>query len=119
MWNNPACSKCAVARETLELAQVPVSLRPYLQQGPTVAELADVLTRLQLAPWDICRLSEPVATALGLADWPRVEASASQWIDAMVANPVLIQRPIVLLDDGSAIVARDAEALAEVLRRAH
>ncbi|MEU7821772.1 ArsC/Spx/MgsR family protein [Catellatospora sp. NPDC049133] len=115
MWNNPSCSKCAAAREAFELNQVPVTLRPYLDAPPTVAELADVLDRLGAQPWEICRLGEPAAAELGLAGWSRDEADRPRWIAAMVAYPQLIQRPILLLDDGTAIVGRSPEALAQAL----
>lgn len=117
LWNNPACSKCAGARDTLDAARVPYRLRAYLQQPPTVEELTEVLGRLGAQPWEVCRLGEPAAAARGMADWPRDEASAGRWIAAMVAAPELIQRPILLLDDGSAVVGRTSEALAEAVRR--
>jgi arsenate reductase len=117
IWNNPACSKCAAARETLDAAQLPYRLRPYLEQPPTEAELVDVLRRLGAAPWDVCRLAEPVAGELGLADWPRDDASAGRWIAAMVEHPQLIQRPILLLDDGGALIGRTPEALDEAAGR--
>lgn len=117
LWNNPACSKCAGARETLDDARVPFRLRAYLDQPPTAEELVDVLRRLDARPWDICRLTEPAAVALDMASWPRDEANAARWIDAMVKSPELIQRPILLLDDGSALVGRTPEALAEAIRR--
>jgi arsenate reductase len=118
LWSNPSCSKSACAREALDEARLPYRLRPYLEQAPTAEELADVLRRLGARPWDICRTGEPAAAALGMADWPRDEANASRWIDAMVAAPELIQRPILLFDDGSAMVVRTPEAIAEALRRA-
>lgn len=117
VWNNPSCTKCAGARETLDAARVPYRLRAYLEQPPTAEELAGVLRRLGAQPWDICRLDEPAATARGMADWPRHEQSAPRWIEAMVAAPELIQRPILLLDDGSALVGRTPEAVAEAVRR--
>jgi arsenate reductase (glutaredoxin) len=117
VWNNPACSKCAGARRTLDDARVPYRLRAYLEQPPTVAELTEVLRRLGSAPWEICRTGEPAAVARGMADWPRDESYASRWIEAMVASPELIQRPILLLDDGSALVGRTPEALDEAVRR--
>src|SRR5829696_7848753 len=101
MWNNPDCSKCAAARETIGQLGVPVRYRRYLEEPPTAAELEEVLGRLGSQPWDICRLGEPIAATLGLAGWEHDEASRQKWIEAMAANPVLIQRPIVLLDDGS------------------
>ena len=118
VWNTPACSKCAGARETLDAARVPYRLRAYLEQAPTAEELTDVLRRLGMAPWEICRLQEPEARARGMAEWPRDDAHAAQWIAAMVESPVLIQRPILLFDDGSAMLGRTPEALTEAVRRA-
>lgn len=118
VWNNPSCSKCAAARDTLDAARVPYRLRAYLQQPPTVAELAEVLRRLDARPWDICRLNEPAAVARGMAGWPRDRESEPRWLAAMVAAPELIQRPIILLDDGGALVGRTPEALQDAVRRA-
>jgi len=117
MWNNPTCSKCATARETLAEARVPVRLRAYLDQPPTTEELVDVLRRLDAQPWDICRVDEPVARLLGIPEWQRDDASVGRWVAAMVEHPQLIQRPILLLDDGGAVVGRSGEALDEVIRR--
>lgn len=115
LWNNPSCSKCAAARATFEEAGVPVRLRAYLDDPPSAAELVDVLRRLDAQPWDICRVGEPAAVRLGMADWPRDAGSAGRWVDAMVGHPELIQRPIILLDDDRAVVARDPETLAGVI----
>jgi len=60
IWNNPSCSKCAVARTTLDAARVPYRLRAYLEQPPTAGELAEVLRRLDAQPWEICRTGEAV-----------------------------------------------------------
>lgn len=117
MWNNPSCSKCATARTTLEEARVPYRLRAYLTEPPSAAELTEVLRRLDARAWDICRTGEPAAVELGMADWPRDDADEPRWVAAMVAHPELIQRPILLLDDGGALVGRTAEALDEAVRR--
>lgn len=117
VWNNPACSKCAGARETLDAARVSYRLRAYLEQPPTAEELVEVLGRLGMQPWEICRTNEPAAVQRGMNDWPRDESHAGRWIEAMVASPELIQRPILLLDDGSAMVGRTPEALDEAIRR--
>lgn len=117
MWNNPACSKCATARESLDEAHLPYRLRAYLDHPPTAAEFADVLRRLDARPWEVCRLGEPAAARLGMADWPRDEDQVDRWIDAMVAHPELIQRPILLLDDGTAVLGRTQEALSRVIAR--
>ncbi|MGW5668808.1 ArsC/Spx/MgsR family protein [Micromonospora sp. NPDC003776] len=117
IWDNPACSKCAAARSTLDEARVPYRLRAYLTEPPSAEEVTEVLRRLGARAWDICRTGEPAATALGVADWSRDDDSEPRWIAAMVAHPELIQRPILLLNDGGALVGRTPEALDEAVRR--
>lgn len=112
IWNNPSCSKCAAAREKLDLAGIPYRVRSYLTEPPTPEEFAAVLDRMGAEPWDVCRTGEPIAAELGLTEWPREDRD--RWIAAMVAHPVLIQRPILLWDDGRAAVARTPEALDEI-----
>ncbi|MBV9291773.1 MAG: arsenate reductase family protein [Frankiales bacterium] len=108
IWFNPACSKCRMTTEALDAAGVDYDVRRYLDEPPTRDELADVLGRLGLEPWDVTRLGEPRAAELGLADAARDRGT---WLDVLAANPELIQRPIVVTDDGSAWIPRDPETL--------
>jgi len=117
IWINPECSKCASALSILDAEQAEYTVRYYLEQPPTAAELTDVLVRLDLEPWHVTRLGEPVAAELDMAGWPRDDGSRQRWIDALVAHPVLIQRPIITADDGTASVARTPEAVRDVLDR--
>lgn len=113
VWFNPSCSKCRVARDQLEEAGVEYTLRRYLDAPPGEEDLRAALAALGLQPWDITRLSEPLAGELGLRERPREDPEA--WIRVLAEHPELIQRPIVLTDDGRAWVARDDQTLAEVL----
>jgi arsenate reductase (glutaredoxin) len=115
VWFNPSCSKCRTARDHLEEAGVEYTLRRYLDDPPSEAELRAALGALGLQPWDVTRMSEPLARELGLADLPR---DADTWIGLLVQHPRLLQRPIVLTDDGRAWVARDDRTLGEVLTAA-
>ncbi|HEV7193348.1 MAG TPA: arsenate reductase family protein [Jatrophihabitantaceae bacterium] len=115
IWVNPACSKCRVALSTLDDAGVEYTVRRYLDDPPTAAELVEVLDRLGLEPWDITRLAEATATELGLATWPKNPADRGRWIEALAAHPVLIQRPIVTADDGTTVVGRSADQLRRIL----
>lgn len=115
VWFNPSCSKCRIARDQLEEAGVEYTLRRYLDDPPGEPELRAALTALGLGPWDITRMSEPLARELGLHDMPR---DADAWIRVLAEHPRLIQRPIVLTDDGRAWVARDDQTLTEVLAAA-
>lgn len=115
IWINPSCSKCRSALSLLDAEGAGYTVREYLKDPPTAAELADVLGRLGLEPWDITRTGEQAAAALGMADWPRTAEDRGRWIDALAAHPVLIQRPIITADDGTAVVARSPEAVRSVL----
>jgi arsenate reductase len=112
IWVNPACSKCRAATELLDAAGAQYTVRRYLDDPPTAAELDAVLTRLGLQPWDVARLGEPVAHELGLADLPHDRA---RWVELMAAHPILIQRPIITADDGRTVVARSDEVVRSVL----
>jgi arsenate reductase (glutaredoxin) len=94
--------------EALDAAGVSYTLRRYLDDPPTAAELDATLRALDLEPWDITRMGEPVATELGLADRPR---DRDDWIGVLTAHPELIQRPIVVTEDGSAWITRDPDAI--------
>ena len=112
VWFNPSCSKCRIAKEQLDEAGVEYTLRRYLDDPPDAAELRTALDALGLEPWDVTRMSEPLAGDLGLRDLPR---DADAWIAVLAEHPQLIQRPIVLTDDGRAWVARDDDTLTEVV----
>ncbi|TXJ07589.1 MAG: arsenate reductase family protein [Aeromicrobium sp.] len=115
IWINPACSKCRSAKAALDEAGIEYVERRYLDEPPTVAELSDVLDRMGLDPWDIVRINEPIAKELDLKSWGREPSDHTRWIDAMVANPKLIQRPIITASDATTVVARDAETLDDVI----
>jgi len=112
IWFNPKCSKCRMTTEALDAAGVSYTLRRYLDDPPTAAELDATLKALDLEPWDITRMGEPVAAELGLSDRPR---DRDDWIAVLAANPQLIQRPIVVTDDGSAWITRDPDAVQAVV----
>ena len=58
IWVNPACSKCRTAVGELDAAGADYTIRRYLDEPPTTAELEEVLGRLGLEPWDIARTAE-------------------------------------------------------------
>lgn len=115
IWVNPACSKCSAATELLDAAGAEYTVRRYLDDPPSAAELEAVLARLGLEPWDVARLGEPVAAELGLADLPRDASTRARWVEALTTNPVLIQRPIITADDGTTVLGRSEDAVRSVL----
>ncbi|MDY0810001.1 arsenate reductase family protein [Kitasatospora purpeofusca] len=115
IWINPRCGKCRSALNALTGAGAEFTVRRYLEDPPSVAELEQVLVRLGLEPWDIARTDEPVAKDLGMKKWGREADDRASWLAAMAEHPILIQRPIITADDGHAVVARTPEAVRSVL----
>jgi arsenate reductase len=112
IWHNQRCSKSRSALDILTEAGVSFEERRYLEAPPTAAELDAVLAALGKEPWEIARMGESVAKELGLRDLPHDRA---RWIDVMVANPILIERPIVIASDGRAVVGRPPDAVRDLL----
>lgn len=112
IWHNPRCSKSRAALALLEESQAEVTIRRYLDDPPTADELRAVLDALGLEPWDVTRLKEDAARDLGMAGWPRDDRA--RWIDALVAHPQLIERPIVIAGD-RAVLGRPPEAVRDLL----
>jgi arsenate reductase len=115
IWINPHCSKCRSALSILDAESAHYTVRRYLEDPPTAQELREVLGRLGLEPWDITRTGEEAAKQLGMDAWPRDAESRDRWLTALAEHPVLIQRPIITADDGSAVVGRSEEAVRSVL----
>ncbi|TNF25543.1 MAG: arsenate reductase family protein [Deltaproteobacteria bacterium] len=112
LWHNPRCSKSRQAKALLDDRSASFSERRYLEAPPTAEELERVLAALGMEPWELARLDEDVAKELGMRSWPRERA---RWIAAMVEHPRLIQRPILVADDGRAALGRPPEAILALL----
>lgn len=111
IYHNPRCSK---SRQTLELLRergIEPRVIEYLKTPPDAATLKSILGKLGLAPRELMRKRETPYAELKL-DNPAL--SDDQLIAAMVENPVLIERPIVL-NDGKASLGRPPEQVLEIL----
>lgn len=115
IWVNPACSKCRAATAALDEAGIDYTVRRYLEEPPTRAELEEVLDRLGVEPWDITRPKEAAASDAGLLDVPKEAGHRDRWLAALVEHPQLIQRPILTADDGTTVIGRDPAELAKVI----
>lgn len=111
IYHNPKCSKSRATLEILHDHSVDLEIIEYLKTPPSVSELADILDLLGMAPRDLMRKGETAYTENGLGD---ADLTNSDLIDAMVANPILIERPIVLCG-GKARIGRPPESVLEIL----
>lgn len=109
IWHNP---KCSTSRNTLALlreAGADVTVIEYLKTPPSRAELKRLYDRAGLTPRQGLRTKEPLARELGLAS-----ANEDAILDAMIANPILIERPLVETEKGVRL-GRPPEKVREIL----
>ena len=109
--HNPRCSK---SRQTLALLQeraIEPEIVDYLKNPPSAEALKEILAQLGLEPRKLMRRGEAVYKELNLKD-PALSDDAL--ITAMVENPILIERPIVI-KGAKAALGRPPEAVLEIL----
>ncbi len=111
IYHNPRCSKSRQTLALLEEHKVEPLVIEYLKTPPSEAELDRILSLLHLEPLDLMRKGEELFKTLGLGDDSK---SRAELIKAMVDNPVLIERPIVV-NGGKAAIGRPPEAVLEIL----
>ena len=110
VYFNPACSNCRTVQSILKERGIEAEYVRYLDNAPTREDLEGVLKALGTDdPRAIVRTKEKVYGDLELDS-----AGRDELLDAMAANPILIQRPIVMIGD-RAIVARPGERVLELL----
>lgn len=111
LYHNPRCSKSRGALELLEQRGLKPTVVRYLETPPSATELKQILARLGIGPRQLLRNGEEEYKALNLAD---PSLSDTQIIEAMVAHPKLIERPILVNGD-VAVVGRPPEKVLEIL----
>lgn len=109
IYHNPRCNTSRTTLKLMQEAGVEPTVVKYLETPPTEDLLRTLLSDAGLKPSQAIRKREAVYKELGLAD-----ASEDELIAAMVANPILIERPIVVTDKGT-VLARPAEKVREIL----
>ncbi len=92
IYHNPRCSK---SRQTLQLINdsgKKVEIIEYLKNPPTETELKKIIVLLGITPQQLIRISEPIYKE----NFKGKDFTYDEWIRILVANPVLIERPIVV-----------------------
>ncbi|MFN3580472.1 MAG: arsenate reductase (glutaredoxin) [Pseudomonas sp.] len=113
IYHNPACG---TSRNTLAMlirsGETPEVIE-YLKQTPSRERLLSLLAQMQIRPRDLLRQKGTPYDELGLEDPALTD---EQLIDAMLAHPILINRPIVVTDKGARL-CRPSELVLELLKR--
>jgi len=111
IYINPKCSKCRLSLQLLDENRIDAKVIKYLDTPPDKAELTQILNLLNMQPRDLMRQFEAPYKALNL-DAP--DLSDDELIQAMVENPILIERPIVVKGN-RATIGRPPEKILDIL----
>jgi len=100
IYHNPRCSKSCETLKLIEGRGLKPKVVTYLDTPPSAAVLKAILKKLGLKPKDVLRKGEARYAELGLQDR---QLDDDALIALMVANPILIERPIVVAGDKAAL----------------
>lgn len=110
IYYNPRCSKC---RETAALVTehgYTVDLIEYLKTPPDREELRGLLAKLNMKPLELIRKGEEIFKQ----HYAGKTLNDEEWLDALLAHPILIERPIVVRGN-KAVVARPPQKALDLL----
>ena len=111
IYHNPACGTSRNTLAMLRQAGLEPEVIEYLKAPPSRARLVELLACMGVGPRAILRENGTPYAELGLAD---PQLSDDQIIDAMMAHPILINRPIVVTDKGARL-CRPSELVLDLL----
>lgn len=110
VWHNPKCSKSREAVKLLEEKGENIEIVKYLEASPSREEIVSLLKKIGIPARELMRTKEDIYKELGLSKVNDEE----KLIDALVQNPRLIERP-VLIDGNKAIIGRPVEKVIEFI----
>jgi arsenate reductase len=111
IFHNPMCGTSRKTLEILRDSGCDVWIQEYLKAPPSRDELVRLYNRAGISPREGLRAKEPLAAELGLN---RPDVTDDEVLDAMVANPILIERPIVETPNGVRL-CRPQDKVREIL----
>lgn len=108
--HNPRCQKSRMALALLIDNDEPVEIIEYLKNSPSKERLTEIVKLLGIKPEELIRKGETVFKE----KFKDQDLSDNEWIDAMIENPKLIERPIVI-KNGKAVIGRPPEKALDIL----
>ncbi len=111
IWHNPACGTSRNVLAMLEQSGIPLTVVHYLKTPPDLATLKDVVHMTGGSVRDLIREKGTPYADLGLGD---LSLTDDTLLEAMLAHPILINRPIVI-SAGKAMLCRPSERLLELI----
>ena len=110
IYHNNRCGKSRDALAILTEKNVEFKVVDYLKNPPTTKELESILRKLNMAPIDLIRKGE----AIYKENYKDKTFTNAEWIQIIVNNPILIERPIIINSD-KAVIGRPPEKVLEIL----
>ncbi|PRM89030.1 ArsC/Spx/MgsR family protein [Aliarcobacter cryaerophilus] len=110
LWHNISCSKSNSAKDFLDQNGFEISVRDYLLNPPSKVEIEDLLTKLNISIFYLVRTGEEIYKDLKLENIKEED----KLIDAVIKNPILIQRPI-LVGENKAFVVRPPARIEDII----
>lgn len=110
IYHNPRCTKSREGLCEIELLNQPFETRKYLDTPFTKEELENVIRKLNIKPIELVRTKE----SIWIENYKGKVLTDGQIIDALLENPKLIERPIVV-NGNKAVIARPKEKIKEIL----
>ncbi len=108
--HNPRCGKSRNTLAIINDKNLDVEVIEYLKTPPTASELKGIIKKLGIKPEELIRKGESIFKE----NYKGKQLNDDEWIDAMVANPILIERPIVIKGN-LAIIGRPPENVLELI----
>jgi arsenate reductase (glutaredoxin) len=112
IYHNPGCSTSRKVLGMLRQSGNEPKVIEYLKTPPSKAELTNLLKQMGITPRQLLRRRGTPYDALGLSDAGKTD---EQLIDAIVAHPILMERPVVVSDKGVRL-CRPPEKVLEILQ---
>lgn len=109
IYHNPRCKKSREGLEILENSGKEFKIIKYLENVPTEEELTDIINLLKISPLELVRKTEKIWKE----NYKGKTLTDTQLISAMVQNPKLIERPIVI-NHKKAVVGRPPSNILEI-----
>ncbi|WP_281310430.1 arsenate reductase family protein [Flavobacterium flavigenum] len=110
IYHNPRCGKSRTCLAFVDQSNQEYEIIPYLTETPSFDELKKLIGKLNLKPIELVRTKEKI----WIENYKEKTLTDSEIIQAMIENPILIERPIVI-KEGKAIIGRDIEKVASFL----
>lgn len=110
IYHNNRCSKSRCGIELLENSGKEYEVVKYLENTPTTEELENIITLLGISPIELVRKNE----AIWKENFKGKDLTDKDIVKAMIENPKLIERPIVV-NGNKAVIGRPTETILDII----